>query len=274
MKAVSFNVNSVRMRLHQLEKLIETERPDFIGLQETKVRDEEFPEEAIKSMGYFVEYHGQKTHYGVALLSKHPFKAVQKGFKSDTEDSQKRFISGTFEMPCGEELTIMNGYFPQGEGRKHPTKFPAKEKYYQDLQSLIEGNYQPTDKLIVMGDMNISHQDIDIGIGEDNRKRWLRTEKCSFLPEEREWLNRLLDWGLIDPYRKKFPNGCDNAYSWFDYRSKGFDREPRRGLRIDMVLATQPLLEKGFSAGINYEVRAMDKPSDHAPIWTSFDLNP
>lgn len=273
MKAVSFNVNSVRMRLHQLKALVEAEQPDFIGLQETKVRDEEFPLEAIKELGYFVEFYGQKTHYGVALLSKLPFKSVQKGFATDdAEDSQRRFISGTFSLPCGDDITVMNGYFPQGENRQHASKFPAKKKYYEDLQALIENQYTPTDKLIVMGDMNISHQDIDIGIGEDNRKRWLRTEKCSFLPEERDWLNRLLAWGLIDPYREKFPLGCDNAYSWFDYRSKGFDREPKRGLRIDMVLATAPLLEKGFDAGINYVVRGMEKPSDHAPIWTSFEL--
>lgn len=260
------------MRLHQLEKLIEVEQPDFIGLQETKVQDADFPVEAIESLGYFVEFYGQKTHYGVALLSKLPFKSVSKGFDSDTEASQRRFITGTFELPCGQLLTVMNGYFPQGEGRQHKTKFPAKKKFYEDLQGLLERDYQPNDNLIVMGDMNISHSDIDIGIGEDNRKRWLRTEKCSFLPEERDWLNRLLNWGLIDPYRKKFPNGCDNAYSWFDYRSKGFDREPKRGLRIDMVLLTQPLLDAGFDAGINYEVRGMDKPSDHAPIWTSFNI--
>lgn len=272
MKAVSFNVNSVRMRLHQLEKLIELEQPDFIGLQETKVRDEEFPIEAIESLGYFVEFSGQKTHYGVALLSKLPFKTVQKGFATDTDESQKRFICGTFTLPSGDDITVMNGYFPQGESRKHPSKFPAKKQYYQDLQALIESDYKPSDKLIVMGDMNISHQDIDIGIGEDNRKRWLRTEKCSFLPEERDWLNRLLGWGLIDTYREKYPDGCDNAYSWFDYRSKGFEREPRRGLRIDMVLATQPLLEQGFDSAINYDIRAMEKPSDHAPIWASFAI--
>ena len=271
MKAVSFNVNSVRMRLHQLEALIKAEQPDFIGLQETKVSDPEFPVEAIRALGYHVEFCGQKTHYGVALMSKIPFKSVQKGFASDDEDAQKRFISGTFELPCGDEITVMNGYFPQGESRQHATKFPAKKAFYEDLQALLETHHNAGDKLIVMGDVNISHQEIDIGIGEDNRKRWLRTGKCSFLPEEREWLNRLLNWGLIDTYREAFPDGVEEAYSWFDYRSKGFDREPKRGLRIDMVLATKALLENSFSAGICYDIRAMEKPSDHAPIWCQFD---
>lgn len=272
MKAVSFNVNSVRMRLHQLQALVLSHSPDFIGLQETKVNDPDFPLAEIQALGYHVEFTGQKTHYGVALLSKLPFKSVQKGFAGDTEDAQKRFISGTFELPCGKDITVMNGYFPQGENRQHATKYPAKEKFYRDLQALLESSHKPSDALIVMGDMNVSHQDIDIGIGAANQKRWLRTEKCSFLPEEREWLNRLLSWGLIDPYRATYPEGAGEAYSWFDYRSRGFEAEPKRGLRIDMVLATQSLLSNGFSAGIDYNVRGMEKPSDHAPIWTEFNL--
>lgn len=270
MKAVSFNVNSVRMRLHQLEQLISNHQPDFIGLQETKVTDEDFPLEAIKALGYHVEYTGQKTHYGVALMSKHSFDSVQKGFAGDGPEAQKRFILGKFNHPTNGKVTVMNGYFPQGENRKHETKFPAKKKFYEDLQLLLEDGYTPGDKIILMGDMNISHQDIDIGIGEDNRKRWLKTQKCSFLPEERDWLNRLLDWGFVDPYRLAHPEGYENMYSWFDYRSKGFDREPKRGLRIDMVLATKALLQNGCDAGIDYEVRAMEKPSDHAPIWSLF----
>jgi exodeoxyribonuclease-3 len=122
-----------------------------------------------------------------------------------------------------------------------------------------------------MGDLNISPQDIDIGIGEDNRKRWLRDGKSSFQPVEREWLQRLKDWGLQDTYRLHKPD--DNAhFSWFDYRSRGFEREPRRGLRIDAILATAPLASLCTDADIDYAIRAMEKPSDHAPVWATFDL--
>ena len=85
--------------------------------------------------------------------------------------------------------------------------------------------------------MNIAPIDHDIGIGPDNQKRWLREGKTSFLPEERAWLQGLIDWGLTDTYRAKHPN-VDDRYSWFDYRSKGFEREPKRGLRIDLILAS------------------------------------
>ena len=271
MKVVCFNINSIRSRLHQLQAIIDKYQPDFIGLQETKVQDDQFPQEAVEAMGYHVAFHGQKTHYGVALMSKHPFKETIKGFPGDTEESQKRFIGGVFDVPGVGDLHVYNGYFPQGESRDHPLKFPAKEKYYADLNRLLSEEHSADKPLILMGDMNISHRDIDIGIGEDNRKRWLRTGKCSFLPEEREWLDQLLAWGLTDTYRAIHPNN-DETFSWFDYRSRGFEREPRRGLRIDLILASKALAPQCVDAGIDYELRGMEKPSDHCPIWSEFKV--
>ncbi len=269
MKAISFNVNSVRIRLHQLEALIAKHNPDFIGLQETKVTDEEFPVADIEAMGYQVAFHGQKTHYGVALLAKKPFAAVHKGFANDEPEAQCRFIGGTFESPFGNSVTVLNGYFPQGESRDHPVKFPNKRRFYSDLLDHLNTHHTPGDQLIVMGDMNISPEDIDIGIGESNRKRWLQTGKCSFLPEEREWLEALKSWGLIDTHRKIHPD-MDDCFSWFDYRSKGFEREPKRGLRIDLILATPGLAERCVNTGIDYDIRGMEKPSDHCPVWAEF----
>lgn len=268
MKCISFNTNSIRTRLHQLEALVDKHAPDFIGIQETKVTDPDFPVDAIEKLGYSAQYIGQKTHYGVALLSKHEFKKVYKGFDTDTEEAQKRFIGGEFEIN-GKTLSLYNGYFPQGESRDHPTKFPNKEKYYQDLQVHLNTHCRPEDDVIVMGDMNISHTDLDIGIGEDNRKRWIRTGKCSFLPEERDWLDTLISWGLKDTYRETYPDKNDE-FSWFDYRSKGFDREPKRGLRIDLILASESLMSRVVDVGIDYEIRGMERPSDHCPIWTEF----
>lgn len=268
MKVVSFNVNSIRTRLHQLEELVARHDPDFIGLQETKVTDNDFPINEIKALGYHVEFSGQKTHYGVALLSKLPFTKVIKGFPGDKEDAQRRFIGGHFDTDIGE-VVLLNGYFPQGESRAHPIKFPNKEKFYNDLQNLLINSFSPQQHVVLMGDMNISHQDCDIGIGELNRKRWLKTGKCSFLPEEREWLNRLLSWGLYDTFRDLNPNE-NNIFSWFDYRSGGFEDNPRRGLRIDLILATESLLKKCSETGIDYNIRSMDRPSDHCPVWAEF----
>ena len=270
MKVISFNTNSIRMRQHQLEKLIETHSPDVIGIQETKAQDVDFPVDMIESLGYQCAFHGQKTHYGVALLYKHNALEITKGFITDTEESQRRFITAKFEIN-GQIVTVMNGYFPQGDGLKHPTKFPAKKKFYEDLSHLLNTQYTPDDNIILMGDMNIAPLDLDIGIGEDNAKRWLKTGKCSFLPEERQWIKNVYDWGFKDTYRSLHPD-VNDRFSWFDYRSKGFDKEPRRGLRIDLILATEHLTKKCVDAGIDYEVRGMIKPSDHCPIWSEFEL--
>ncbi|WP_086931828.1 exodeoxyribonuclease III [Agarilytica rhodophyticola] len=272
MKCVSFNVNSIRTRMHQLEEVVNKYQPDFIGLQETKVSDEDFPLQQIQELGYHVYYFGQKTHYGVALLSKVPAKKHIKGFANDDENSQRRFIGADFELADGKILTVLNGYFPQGESREHPTKFPNKQHFYQSLIQHLNEHHTNDAALIAMGDMNISPSDKDIGIGEDNRKRWLKAGKSSFLPEEREWFEQLMDWGLEDTYRLHYPDNSD-TFSWFDYRSKGFDREPKRGLRIDFVLATQALAAKCTGAGIDYDIRSMERPSDHCPVWASFDLS-
>ena len=269
MKIISFNINGIRARLHQLQALIDKHQPDVIGLQEIKVDNPQFPLDEVEAMGYHVYYHGQKGHYGVAMLCKQAATQVQYGFPSDEDDAQRRMIMVDYPMPNGQSVRILNGYFPQGESNTHETKYPAKRKYYQDLMHYLHTSHTPEDNLIVMGDVNISHTDADIGIGEVNRKRWLQTGKCSFLPEEREWLNTLINWGFVDGFRALYPDKSD-VFSWFDYRSKGFD--DNRGLRIDLILASRGLHAQLGEAGVDYELRAIDKPSDHAPIWAVFNI--
>lgn len=268
MKFVSFNINGLRARPHQLSRLIELHQPDVIGLQETKVHDDMFPKDSIEALGYQVYYHGQKGHYGVAMMTKVTPLSVQRGFTTDEDDAQRRMIIAEIPSPIGP-ISVFNGYFPQGESRDHPTKYPAKQKFYQDLLQQLNSDYHPDKPVIVMGDMNISCTDADIGIGEDNRRRWLRMGKCSFLPEERQWIQSLLDWGLIDTWRTANPDQ-NQLFSWFDYRSKGF--EDNRGLRIDLLLASECLAHRCQETGIDYQLRSMEKPSDHAPVWASFDL--
>ena len=271
MKIVSFNVNGIRARPHQLEALKARHDPDIVGLQESKVADDTFPVEMVEELGFATHFHGQKSHYGVALLSKQAPLEVIKGLPEDGEDAQRRLIAGRYASPDGGEVTVINGYFPQGESKSHPTKFPDKQKFYADLTAFLGASFAPDQHLVVLGDMNVAPLDLDIGIGADNAKRWLRTGKCSFLPEEREWLSTLTDWGLFDTYRSLHPE-VDDRFSWFDYRSKGFDREPKRGLRIDLMLVTAPLRDRLVEAGIDYDIRGMTKPSDHCPVWASFDV--
>ncbi|MEL0612894.1 exodeoxyribonuclease III [Marinomonas arenicola] len=270
MKFVSFNINGLRARPHQIEALVEKHAPDVIGLQEIKVHDDAFPHEIPESVGYHAYYYGQKSHYGVAIFSKQAATSIEYGFPGDDEDAQRRMIIATFDTPQGP-VKVLNGYFPQGESRDHETKFPAKRKFYADLMAYLE-NHSPEEKIIVMGDINISPTDLDIGIGEANAKRWLRSGKCSFLPEEREWFKTLTDWGLDDSYRLLNPTKNDR-FSWFDYRSKGFADEPKRGLRIDVIMSSKGLTPYLEASDVDYELRALEKPSDHAPIWSTFNLD-
>ena len=270
MRIVSFNTNGIRARQHQLLALREKYDPDIIGIQETKVQDAEFPLEMIHDLGYHAEFFGQKGHYGVALLSKNKPVDVYKGYPNDLEDAQRRLITASYELD-GSRVTVINGYFPQGESRNHETKFPNKRKFYADLNDYLATSFNPGDNLVVIGDMNVAPLDLDIGIGDDNAKRWLKTGKCSFLPEEREWLEKLMGWGLQDSYRKIHPD-VNDRFSWFDYRSRGFDREPKRGLRIDLMLATNSLNSHCVDSGIAYDIRGMEKPSDHCPIWADYEI--
>jgi len=270
MKIVSFNVNGVRARMHQLEAIKNNLKADILGLQEVKAQPDQVPVSDISALGWHTEVHSQKAHYGVATLSIEPPISVQKGYPTDTDESQKRFIHTSHKTPNNEIIHILNGYFPQGENRSHETKFPAKQKYYADLLEYLTSNFKPTDNVIVMGDINVAPIDLDIGIGPANAKRWLKTGKCAFLPEEREWVDSLIAWGLIDSYRLLNPS-VDNRFSWFDYRSKGFEDEPKRGLRIDLIMISQPLAERLVNAGIDYDTRGMEKPSDHAPIFIELD---
>ena len=270
MKIFSFNVNGLRARLHQMSALIEKHSPDIICLQETKVDNENYPMESINELGYQAIINGQKGHYGVSTLYKYEPIDFQIGFPTDREDAQCRLISSRHKF-SNQEVTIINGYFPQGESRDHPKKFPYKEKFFKDLMIYLDENFSPEENIIILGDLNISPEDIDIGIGENNRKRWLATGKCSFLPEEREWLEKIKTWGFFDSYRKFFPDSNDK-FSWFDYRSRGFDDNPKRGLRIDHLWVTKPLLDMAVESEIDYEIRGMEKPSDHAPVWTKFEI--
>ena len=159
----------------------------------------------------------------------------------------------------------MNGYFPQCVKINQETKFPKKNKYYDDLNSHIKTIKRKQKNLSIMGDFNVAPEDIDIGIGPENMKRWLRDGKTSFQPQEREMWNSIKDIGFIDSWRLKYPDES-SIYSWFDYRSKMFDDNPKRGLRIDHIRVSDNLTGSIKDVGIDYDSRALEKPSDPCPV--------
>ena len=114
-----------------------------------------------KPVALAVRLHDTPSSYGVALLSRQAPQNLVKGFPWDGEDSQRRFIGATFSDEQGRPLHVFNGYFPQGESRAHPLKFPAKTQFYADLQRLLEEQFTPEQAVVEMGDFNISPQDLD-----------------------------------------------------------------------------------------------------------------
>ena len=127
MKIISFNINGLRARLHQLQALIDKHQPDVIGLQEIKVHDEAFPVADVEAMGYHAGLPRPEGHYGVAIMSKQKPHQGAKGFPTDEEDAQRRMIMASFQREDGSIITVMNGYFPKGRARiTRPSSRPSR----------------------------------------------------------------------------------------------------------------------------------------------------
>ncbi|QJC33587.1 exodeoxyribonuclease III [Enterobacteriaceae endosymbiont of Donacia provostii] len=267
MKIFSFNINGIRAHLHQLKILIQEYKPDIIGLQEIKVNNQKFPKEKILKLGYNSYVCGQNQYSGVAILSKEKILNIQKKFIKNY-NNQKRLIMVDLDSSIGN-IKIINCYFPQGGNRFNYIKFNYKINFLKKLYYFIKNKLNPNHHIIVMGDINISITNLDIGIGEKNRKIWLKQGICSFLPEERFYIHKLLNWGLFDIWRLMNPS-TSNKFSWFDYRSNNFFLN--KGLRIDNILITKSLIRYYLNSDIEYNIRNLIKPSDHAPIWVNLKI--
>ncbi|QJC33994.1 exodeoxyribonuclease III [Enterobacteriaceae endosymbiont of Donacia cinerea] len=265
MKIFSFNINGIRAHIHQLKLIIKIYKPDIIGLQEIKVDNKNFPREKIYRLGYNTFICGQSKYYGVAILSKNKPFHIEKNFLKNL-NNQKRLIMIDLNSSIGN-IKIINCYCPQGDNQNNNIKFNYKINFFKNLYFYIKKNLNPENHIIIMGDTNISISNFDIGIGEKNRKKWLKQGKCSFLPKERFYINKLLNWGLFDIWRLMNPL-INNKFSWFDYRSKGF--LINNGLRIDNIFITHSLIKYYSDSNIEYSIRNLIKPSDHAPIWVKF----
>ena len=265
-RIICFNINGLRARPHQLKALKEKYDPDIIALQEIKVSDEDFPDQIPTELGFNYYNYGQKGFHGVAIFSKQPPISVIKGLEGGEDESQKRYIQCDYDTNVGI-VSICNSYFPQGENRKHPDKFPYKDRYYKRITKHIESL---STNVVLTGDFNIAPNKNDIGMNEDGIKRWLSQGHTAFLPEEIEWYKKLTDLGLVDIWRERNPNST--KCSWFDYRSRGFDQDPKRGLRIDHFLLSKNVQEKYINSEIDHELRAMEKPSDHCPVVLDLDI--
>jgi exodeoxyribonuclease III len=257
MRVASWNVNSLKVRLPQVQAWIEAHAPDVLGLQETKLVDAAFPAEALREQGYEVSFSGQPTYNGVALLSRTPQSELITALDG-LDDPQRRVLGATVG-----ELRVLNLYVPNGQA-VGSDKYAYKLAWLDKLHAHLARELERHPHVIVMGDFNIAPEDRDV----HDPAEWAGQVLCS--EPERAALARILELGFVDTFRLfEQPEG---VYSWWDYRAAGFRRN--RGLRIDLVLASHALAESCTLAAVDIEPRRNERPSDHAPVVAHFQLAP
>ncbi len=255
MKIASWNVNSLNVRLPHVLQWLDKEHPDVLGLQELKIPDDKFPLDAFAEKGYYAVFNGQRTYNGVALISKEEPADVIKNVPG-LEDTQRRVIAATINNIRIINLYVVNGQEPGSE------KFAYKKHWLEKVTGFVAQELKKYPYLVVMGDFNIAPDDRDVFDPEECH------ERIHCTTEERMWLQRLLDLGLVDTFRAL--NDEAGHFSWWDYRAAAFRR--KRGLRIDLILASTALAKTLKAAWIDVEPRTWERPSDHAPVIAEFDL--
>ena len=255
MKIATWNVNSLKVRLAHVLDWIAGEQPDVLALQETKLTDDKFPAGDIEAAGYRVVYAGQKTYNGVAILSRQPGEQIIYDIP-DLDDPDRRILAGTFNGIRVLNLYVVNG---QAVGAE---KYAFKLQWLAKVGRFIQSELQAHPLLVVVGDFNIAPQDRDV----HDPAGWREKILCS--TPERNALRHLLDLGLADTFR--LFDQENGSFSWWDYRQGAFRRN--LGLRIDLILASQPLGERCLSCRIDKAPRKLERPSDHTPVIAEFDL--
>lgn len=257
MKVASWNVNSLRVRLEQVEDWLKQQQPDVLCLQELKMEDKDFPVQAFEQLGYHSYFTGQKTYNGVAILSKQPLKNIITELPN-FEDQQRRFIMGRLG-----DTTIINVYVPNGQALDSE-KFVYKRQWLSSLRATIKSllDEQKNQKLLLLGDFNITPSDLDV----HDPKKWHNKIHCS--PIERQILQNLMSEGLYDLFRKH--NSGAEQFSWWDYRGAGY--RANEGLRIDLILASEACLSASTGCTIDEAPRKLERPSDHTPVIAELDI--
>ncbi|MFO7666999.1 MAG: exodeoxyribonuclease III [Desulfobacterales bacterium] len=257
MKIASFNVNGIRARMPVILNWIERESPDILCMQETKVQDDEFPDNAFEGKGYHCAYKGQKSYNGVAVISREIPAKTEFGFGDDDESEKPRIASAYFK-----DIVVVNTYIPQGR-EPGSEQFTYKLAWFGRLLKYFENNFTPGMRLIWLGDFNVAPEPIDV---YDPVKL---AGSVGYHPLEHKALSNVINWGFADVYRIHRPD--EREYTFWDYR---IPNSVKRGLgwRLDHIYATRSLAGKSVSARIDKAPRLSERPSDHTPIVAEFNF--
>jgi exodeoxyribonuclease III len=254
MKIVTANVNGIRSANNKgFFQWLNTINADIICLQEIKANIEDIPFDIINLPGYHTEFHSaqKKGYSGVAILSKIKPDNIQIGIGNNDIDNEGRYLQFDYK-----DFSVISLYLPSGSSgpEKQLNKFKFMEYYLPILTEQIKSNK----RLIICGDWNIAHNEIDL-------KNWKGNLKNSgFLPEEREWLSNVLFEGYIDSWRHLYTD--IPGYTWWSNRGQAYAKDV--GWRIDYQIATNNLKNSIISAEIYKE----QKFSDHAPLIVNYNF--
>jgi len=252
MRIATWNINGLRARFDFLLHWLRARRPDLVGLQELKLEDDQFPRAELEAEGYHAAVHGQKAWNGVAVLSREPLEIVHRGLSSQ-EEAGARLLA---VKAAGMTFTTL--YCPNGKSVGHDD-FPRKLEWLESLLAHLERAHEASEALVLCGDFNICPSELDTWNEAKKRGTIFHTD------EERSRFRHLLDWGLVDLYRREKPEGRE--FSWWDYRDGAFHRG--MGLRIDFLLATEAVAGRVRSVEIDRDYRKKKDgltASDHAPV--------
>ena len=253
MKIISYNVNGLRAAMKKgLADWLAQEQPDILCLQETKAQPEQIDTTPFEDLGYhhYWESAQKKGYSGVAILSKPEPKHVEYGCGMPLYDHEGRVIRADYDS-----FSIMNVYMPSGTSGEVRQDFKMKwlEEFYDYAHQIAAEKTH----LIIGGDFNIAHQEIDIHNPAGNKNN------SGFLPEERAWVTKFLDSGFIDTFR--YLNPDDQRYSWWTYRFNA--RKNNKGWRIDYLMVTRNMAGRLKRADLLNDV----VHSDHCPVLLEID---
>jgi len=248
LKIVSWNVNGLRAVLKKgFLDFFDMVRPDILGIQETKLQESQLPDEIKAPFGYhsYWNYAEKKGYSGTGVFCKEVPKNVKTAFESDHLSLEGRVIEVEYD-----EFTLFNIYFPNGQMSEDRLNY--KMKFYDDCLDYFNSLWRKGKKLIIMGDVNTAHHEIDLRNPKANE------ENSGFLPIERAWLDKLVVSGYVDTFRR-FHEGPDH-YTWWSYRFSS--REKNTGWRIDYFFVTEDLIDNVEDSYILSDIYG----SDHCPI--------